>query len=48
MVFMMRVKIGFVVTFFYTCCSTNGKVCDVIIDTCACANIVSTDMVNKL
>jgi hypothetical protein len=45
---MMRVKIGFVVTFFYTCCSTNGKVCDVIIDTCACANIVSTDMVNKL
>ena len=46
--FMMRVKIGFIAIFFYICCSANGKVCDVIVDTCACANIVSTDMVNKL
>ena len=45
---MMRVKIGFVTTFFFTCYNANGKVYNVIIDNDAYANIVFIDMVNNL
>jgi len=33
---------------FHTKCSSNGKVCDVIIDGGSCENVVSTTMVEKL
>jgi hypothetical protein len=33
---------------FHTRCSSHGKVCDVIIDSGACENVVSTQMVEKL
>jgi hypothetical protein len=33
---------------FYICYSANGRVCDVIIDSGVCNNVVFNDMVNKL
>lgn len=33
---------------FYNYYSANGKVCDIIIDGGACANVVSIDIVKKL
>lgn len=44
---MLFMKIGFVAA-CYSYCSTNGKVCDINVDSGASANVVSADIVKKL